>query len=219
MTTQQQIYDGKDWTRAGGKELQFYATDSEVEQWILNFLPEEFGPYRLVGSTLVKRERIYVQDPFDFALTDFNKARGEEISDFWILARSLTPEFNFKIGDPIGLTCSINGLILLQLGSVIQVQRGSAIEWRKDSSRIAITDKIINNNSDQIVYHSDYLTIYKHLAKRIKPLLKYSTILTFKDGSEEEDETLALMTEGVVAECQAGVKYLARPGRLLTKRR
>ena len=44
------IYDTDDWVRCarGGRLLQFFATDDELQNWFLTVLPETYRPYRLV---------------------------------------------------------------------------------------------------------------------------------------------------------------------------
>ena len=34
----------------GGHRLQFYATDVEIAEWLVDTLPDEFGPYDVVGQ-------------------------------------------------------------------------------------------------------------------------------------------------------------------------
>lgn len=53
------------WFRLGrGHEFEFYATDDEVQEWLLTILPAEFAPYRPAGADSIQAGRIYVEHPF-----------------------------------------------------------------------------------------------------------------------------------------------------------
>ena len=42
------------WDRVGGRVIQFFATDEEVDDVLKQYLPVKYGPYFLVGSEWVK---------------------------------------------------------------------------------------------------------------------------------------------------------------------
>ncbi len=59
------IEDVDSWFRLGrGHGFEFYATDNEVQEWLLTILPGEYAPYRLVRADSINDGRVYVERPF-----------------------------------------------------------------------------------------------------------------------------------------------------------
>jgi hypothetical protein len=212
MKAEAVIADVTKWDRVGGRELQFFATDAEVERWLTQELPEQYSPYHLVGSDLVEDGPIYVQRPFQCEFGEMLECRhgsGLERHNFWIWSELLTPSLPLRQGDPIVALCSYSGLVLLQHGFVHH--------GRRDVSRISMVDKVRHLETGEVLQHEGYFDIYKTLRKKIKKALCYATIWSFADGSERESDRGALWTEGTVQEYEAGVPFVARPGRRLEK--
>src|SRR5581483_7187128 len=60
---------------AGGRELQFFATDEDVQAWLLNDLPAAYAPYQLVGADIIREGTRDVHAPFQGALSEFLRCR------------------------------------------------------------------------------------------------------------------------------------------------
>src|SRR5437773_2036529 len=125
MSRSKPIHEPLSWARVGrGKELQFFATDDDVQNWLQKFLPAEFAPYYLVGSDLEKvAKRTFRQTPFRFHLSEFPTClcrADKQRFNFWLLSEQLTPDFKLRVGDPISNLCGSNGLVLLQHGLLLK---------------------------------------------------------------------------------------------------
>ena len=208
------IYGVDRWTRFGrGKELQFFATDAEVENWLITSLPAIYGPYQLIGCDLIKENGAFVEYPFRCDISCFRKCRQGKNNgpryEFWIHSEALTPGLSFEFGSRMCALCALNGLVLIQHGFL---HRG-----RKDASRIAVVDTIRDSETMEIKHHRDYDQVFRSLFKVIKKSLVYSSIQRFADGHEEEDTRIERMTIGAAQEYEAGVAMTKRPGRLLHK--
>ena len=84
-----------------GHGFEFYATDNEVQEWLLTILPAEYAPYRLVGADSIKEGRIYVEHPFSCKVGEFLQCRqavGELRTQFWLLSTVLTPVLPLQPG-------------------------------------------------------------------------------------------------------------------------
>jgi hypothetical protein len=205
------IYDVDQWCRVGrGKELQFFATDSEVQEWLLRCLPSANRPYSLVGEDLIPFDkRHYAPKPFRFELSEFPqcvyRSTGDTRFNFWIHSDRLTPGLRLDQRASPGAICSLNGLLLLQ--------HGSCLDGRRDASRIAIVDRVQHAITGETRHYYDYLVVFKHLRKIIRRALIYSSMQTFADGHIEEDTSLQLMTDGAVRSHHAGFRFTNEPGR------
>lgn len=219
MDAHEPIYDVNEWRRLGrGRDFQFFATDDEVQDWLLNCLPQEFGPYSLIGADLVKEGKIYVEQAFEFDISELKKAIYEQDEprwQYWIISKVLTPELNLVKGTNITRILSFNGLILLHHGSNIRHYGLDIKKLYRAASSIGIVDKVINDATGEVRHHEEYLCIFNSLKRLIKKSLCYSSIHTFKNGSKREDTKLQLMTEKAVEAYKAGLVFTNEPGRKL----
>jgi hypothetical protein len=210
------------WERVGrGRTLQFFATDEEVQGWLVHALPPEYAPYHLVGVDIVKEDRLYVEQPFMCeisALLQCMQGLEEPRYDFWIWSEILTSTLPLQGGAWLTKFFSFNGLINLQHGSMIRDYSDPSRRICRAASSIGLVDRVRNLDTGEERHHEGYLRIYKALHKTIKKALVYSSIIRFPDGHEEEDTHLR-MTEAAVHSCQAGFPFINAPGRLLTKTR
>lgn len=201
------IYSCSEWIRVGrGSELQFFALDDELDRWIAEGLPREFAPYCLLASDMVEVEHRRYEERLSLCetLSVAHSREGTERSNFWIASQHLSPDLPDSFRSP--RDCSINGLILVQ-----QWQTRGA----RDIGRIAVTPKIRQILSGNIVEHKEYVKIFRALAKRIKADLKYATIVG--EGNKAfEDRNLALMTAAAAEASTLGrVRFTRRPGRAI----
>jgi hypothetical protein len=217
------ISDVTSWARAGnGLELQFYATDSEVADWLQRFLPTEYAPYFLVGSDLVGSGRKnYAEVPFRFELADFPACAhptDRERPNFWLLSERITSGLSTATGDRVADTYWCNGLIELQHGWRLKVKHLRPEISYQQSSRIAILNRIQNLKTGDIrTNETAYMDIFRLLRRAIKRELVYCTVLNFPDGHKEEDCRTALMTEKAAQAYREGFPFLCAPGRAVTK--
>lgn len=210
------------WQRVGrGRSLQFFATDEEVQAWLNHALPEEFAPYVLVGVDKIKQSRFkYVDEPFQCDVSALSACMSGPVgrrSDFWICSKVLTPELLLRRGIWQQRLFSSNGLVDLAHGMMVKVRnpRDPAQPLEQYASAVGIVDKIQNLETGEVRQYEGYLRIYQALRKVIRKELVYSSVVRAADGTEAEDTSVALMTEGAVRAYAEGIPYINRPGRRL----
>ena len=211
-----QIYQPAEWSRAGrGRELQFFATDVEVQHW-LGHLPEQYAPYTVWGSRLVKRERQYERALFCCPLDEWARAvagvseEGPSPPDqFFLHAAAVMPGLptDDAAAQHANEWASLNGLVL--------VQHGSTRAGRKSASRVAVTDKIKNRMSGKVVSLGDRTVVFDALRTMVERELRFTSIQVFKDGHEEEDDSQLMTAEA--AELAATGHFVRRPGRQIDR--
>lgn len=212
MNPHEPIYDVNEWRRLGkGRVVEFFATDDEVQTWLIEGLPNEYHPYTLVGVDLVKVGRTYIENGFEFEVRELKKAmyKTDAVrSHFWIRSKVITPELDFLKQTRITWVLSYTGFVNLQHGAYIK-------NMGRPASSIGIVDKVINDATGEVRHHKEYLRIFNSLKRLIKKSLCYSSIHTFKNGSRREDTTLQLMTEKAVQAYEHGLIFTNEPGRKL----
>jgi hypothetical protein len=207
------VLDPEHWSRVGGREFQFFATDEEIRDWLLTALPENFAPYHLVGADVVAEGGRYVREPFRCELEQLPSyiRRSPPLRDmFDIWSEVLTPGLELRRGQRIEAVYSLNGLV--------GVQQGMMRRERRDVSRITVVAKVQHLATGKIVEHPGYPEVFESLRRAIKKAVCYTTIWIYPDGRELADDRLAPWTEGAVREYEAGVLFVARPGSRLEKR-
>jgi hypothetical protein len=210
------IYDVDNWHRVGrGRVLQFFATDDEIQEWLLSALPPEYGPYTLVGADLVQIEKKkYIQKGFEFGIDELKRAMYEQDEtrwEYWIRSKVITPQLDFSRHKMISWILSYSGLVGLHHGSYNKNKWVDGL----DASSIGIVDQVNNDKTGEKIQHKEYLNIFKKLNREIKNHLCYSSFWKYKDGSEREDFESRLMTEKAVRAYEEGMKFVNRPGRRL----
>jgi hypothetical protein len=98
------------WYRVGGHRLNFYATDAEIAEWLLEMLPATFGPYSVIGQEWHDGQWEPFEYPVDEIVTALEAHRGAV--NQWI--RSDTLSAHVPAGDD--KRHSFGGLTLVQLG-------------------------------------------------------------------------------------------------------
>jgi len=206
------LYSPVEWSRSGhGREIQFFATDCEVRQWF-DQLPEEYGPYCIWGTRLIREKHKHVRELFSNPLEDWLRALGGDLStnlnvptQFFLRSETLHPTLPIdeSVRDRANQWASVNGLVLVQH----RAQRGG----RRLASRIAVTDEIKKCSTGEKRSLASRAVVFDTLKNAIRRDLKYTTIQMFKDGHKEEDG-VQLMSEGAAKLARQG--YFARiPGR------
>ena len=106
------VLDVENWQRVGGpKGFQFYATDEEILQIFEAYLPNQYAPYSIVSSSMIPQGNTYVQDPFEFDMSQFLDYRRRGIWKFFIRSYALTPNLPVTQGMNVDWIYSYNGLV------------------------------------------------------------------------------------------------------------
>lgn len=193
-----ELYTPDQWDRHGlGRELQFFSTDNEMARY-LGDLPQQLGPYTILGARPVLVTGGYQQQRFAGPLHDWLKAmtEGEQgtPTDFWVRAAAIMPDIPAMVVE-VDKWCAVNGFIL--------VQHGAQRKNKRLVSRIAIVNKIIETATRKVVRMEPQQRLFEVLTSRIQRDLKYTTIHVFKDGHEEESH-LPLMTAAAASLALSG---------------
>lgn len=165
------FFRSSEWVRAGrGHELQFFALDEELDEWLADLSAAESG-LLLAGFDLVEseprqfRELLFVCP--SVRVTDcLVDPTGRRRNNLWIAAERLTPRT--ALGAATGQKdLAVNGLIL--------VQPGSTRKGLVDASRIAIVEKIENMRTGELHAHVEHMKLFNALARRIRANLVLKT--------------------------------------------
>jgi hypothetical protein len=217
------IQDHDRWMRVGkGRELQFFATDEEVQAWLVHALPPQYAPYHLVGADKVKQDRFFTEAPFEceiFSLINCMRGTEDVRYNFWIRSEVLTPKLPLTQGFGLTKLFSYNGLVLLQHGLMLRNLYEFGQPLKRAASRIAVVDKVRNLETGEGRHHQGYLEVYKALHRTISQALIYSSIVQDANGLEREDTRLQRMTQAAVHAYQAGFPFTNAPGRVLVGKR
>ena len=215
MDVEEPVYAVKEWRRLGrGRGLDFYATDDEVQRWLIEGLPAHSAPYTLVTIKTTGYRETYLEQGVEFGIEELKKAMYELDKvrwQYWIRSKMITPELELSPNRRLTWVLSFSGLVELQHGLY---NKNRWVEGR-DASSIGIVDRVINDATGAMIEHKGYLKIFNALRKRVKKDLCYSSFWKYKDGSELEEFKLRLMTEGAVRAYEEGMKFVNRPGRRL----
>lgn len=217
------IYDVDSWHRCGrGHRLQFYATDEEVRDWLVEGLPKGWEPYFVVGSDKIQsKNKQFTDHPFQCRLDDFPQCLYISEStrwNLWIVSEALSSRIEFRDGQAIDKICSFNGLISLQHAVSISPSFAKANESYRWESSIAIVDAVQNMNTGEIRRADEYLSIYHSLCTRARKDLVYSTLQRSKDGFIGRDNTFIRMTEGAATAYASGFPFYCAPGQRIMRR-
>jgi hypothetical protein len=220
------MFSPDDWVRATrGRDFQFVATDNEVQQWLEDFLPAEYAPYKLIGRIVERVEKKkYVRKWPVFEFAEFEQTvKTHRCHWFWIWSMLVSPEMTdvieLKEGDhepPFGAY----GLLSLDHASLHT--SGKTLE-----SHIGLVNKLANRFTGELITHESYEKVFRTLKRKIKQLLKYSTFHHGRDPVDKsgrrlvlgphEDRNLVLATEGAFREAVAGKEYWCVPANLLKR--
>jgi hypothetical protein len=160
-------YEG--WYRVGGSRFDFYATDEEIAEWLLETLPPEFAPYAVTGAEWSEEERRW--EPFEYPLAQVREAfKRHRDSNFWIRSDQLSPRLR---GDDKAVT--YGGLILVQLGSE---RKG-----RFEDASIAVVDRLRHEVTGEERRQPEYRRIFDRLRRSLRKRAVVNTMRTLPDGA------------------------------------
>lgn len=196
------VYSEQDWFKAGGRELQFFALDEEVDRWLAEGLPKEYWPYELLTFDLVQVERRkYRERRMRCEDLSVSRYRQEGRDSLWLISRRLSPR----------LLASVNTSAECSLSGLISIQPGVGLRSGLQSSRISIVSRVWHKTTGEISEHGDYLKIFRTLSRRIKKDLTHATVL----GEGEKAIVLrnpAMTTAAREAALAGRVQFQYRPG-------
>jgi hypothetical protein len=188
-------YEG--WYRVGGSRLDFYATDDEIAEWLLEMLPSEFAPYAVIGDEWVEEERRW--QPFEYSLAQLRKAfarhRG---ANFWIRSDQLSPRL--RGDDHVGVV--YGGLILVQLGS----QREDGLI---EDASISVVDRLRHEVTGEEQRQPEYRRIFDRLRRSLRKRLVVTTMRTRPDGGV--DPSSPMTPRAAEAHNRGDVRFAAEP--------
>jgi hypothetical protein len=205
-----------DWFRTGrGHRFDFFATNEDVQEWLLIALQPAYAPFTLAGYHTV---------PFECQITEFMQCRADRDGtirwNFWICSKMLTPELPLQPDIRLDKLCSLSGLVGLQHGFMRRVRnpRDPAITRYQAASSISVVAEVYNQQTGAVRSYPEYKKIFETLRRRIRRSLVYTTITRFADGSEREDPLLR-MTQAAKDLYDQGHPFVNRPGRFIGQKR
>lgn len=161
------------WYRVGGHRLNFYATDAEIAEWLLEMLPATFGPYSVIGKAWHEGQWEPFEYPVDEIVTALEAHRGAV--NQWIRSDTLSPDV--PAGDDT--RHSFGGLILVQLGR----ERNGCL----DAASIAVVDRLRHEVSGEERRQTEYMRIFERLRRSMRKRLVVATARTLPNGTVSED--------------------------------
>ena len=158
--------DIDNWGRVGhGRIFDFFATWEEMQGWLLTELPDEYGPYQLVGLDRVKRKGpSYLTVVYRYGISELKKAliqvpRGSVQSHrrfIRIWAKGLTPEAPSHNELKMESFFAFNGMIAIDSGG-----SGCACVG------IQYTPIVMNDETGEKVTHKEYEDIFNRDRKSV----------------------------------------------------
>jgi hypothetical protein len=198
--------NAKQWHRCGGgHRLSLFATPEEIQGWVLAFLPGNFAPYSILGEHRISEGRKFIRwSPVEMT-TDSLAAELRSppliARNFWIRSHTLTPRRDVFTQGDFSANCSLNGLVLIQ-------RHGIDSCGNRGGGSIGIVDRVSHAATGKIIKHSQYLSIFNLLKKRIRPSLLYDFEV---EGPGGRSMYKSVMTQGVVDEINSGIAYGGQP--------
>ena len=146
------------WVRQSrGRTFDFDLQDSEVQDLLMQCLPTEFAPYTLIGSYLEKVGKLYERRFLEAKLDQYLELRKKDISDFFVKSEQLTGQFDYSDKEGLFALLPTNGLIIIML-DVMPIS----------PDYVGIINRIINEETGEIVTHVEYEQIFKVLKKAFR---------------------------------------------------
>lgn len=192
------------WDRVGGRNIQFYAIDEEVDIVLTHHLPAKYAPYFLIGSEGIKKDNgEYVWKPYSHPVTDFIDLRKRGYWYFFIQSVILTPD--------LLLPTENNGYGVMSFNGLINLQHGSIRNGRWDDSSFATVDRVVNKVTQELVEHKEYLAIYNALKRGFKKILYYPTISTDLLGRQYKQKNIMMSKAFAEKYLKGEIKASAAP--------
>ncbi len=189
-------YDIDYWHRYGrGRSFSFFITDSEMKDILLSSLLPQYEPYSLIYIHQKKIGNIFKQFYEEKTIDKFLECREGNIVNYYIRSQLLTDIQCLSNIDRKFIYLSTNGLLILHHGFIDHTNG-----WME--STISIVNKIINNNTNELIIHTEYEKIFNKLIRNIKKKLCYKSKWENGDGIIVDQKIL--MSEEFVTKCKSG---------------
>jgi hypothetical protein len=190
------------WSRVGGHGLQFYATDEEIADWLLEMLPPSFAPYSILGQEFRSDRWETFEHPVEDVLESFKQHQTE---NHWLRSSVLSPDLRTDdLKRP-------EDVVRLSFGGLILIQPGREREGRRWESRISIVDRIRHVTTGRELRHTEYLRIFERLRRSMRKRLVVETAYTSPDGDVGEDWPMT--ARAADAHARGDVSFAAEPVR------
>jgi len=160
------VSDFTGWHRVGGHSFQFYATDDEVAEWLLETLPAEFAPY-IVFREDPKPPRLVVHE---WDIADIRRSFTEDRdARHWIKSAVLSRDLNASdIFVP-------SDLGKLSFGGLISVRLGSDWKGRRETTDMGLIDRIRHDRTSAEQRQPEYREIFERLRRTMGKRLVVDT--------------------------------------------
>jgi hypothetical protein len=154
------------WYRVGGKGLQFYATDEEIEEWLREMLPPDLGPYTFLVQEWKTDAWVTYEHPIERIRESFARSRS---TNHWIKSTVLSPGLS-----PDAIR-GYDGLRKLSFSGLIRVLPGGDRDGRLSDAYIGIVDRIRHEATRKERRQPAYLRIFERLRRSMRRRLVVQT--------------------------------------------
>jgi len=186
----------EEWYRVGGSRTDFYATDDEIADWLLESLPSELAPYAIVGREWVEEERLW--RAFEYPLSQIREAFAHKREcNLWIRSDQLSPRVSGEDETPL----VHGGLILVQLGT----ERSGVVE----EASIAVVDRLRHEVTGAERRQPEYRRIFDRLRRSLRKRLVVTTVRTRPDGGV--DPSSPMTPRAAESHVRGEVRFAAEP--------
>ncbi len=143
------------WVRQSrGRTFDFDLQDGEVQDLLMQCLPTEFGPYTLIGTYLEKVGKLYERRFLETKIDQYLELRKKKIWQIFVKSEKITGQIDYSSKDDLNALLPTNGLTIIQ------------VDLPRESPGFAgIINRIINEETGEIVTHVEYEQIFKAMKK------------------------------------------------------
>ena len=178
------------WYRIGSHRYEFFATNDEIQQFLLKELPDKFAPYSLV-TTSGKVVREVMLDQLQQLIADRHL-------NIFLRSHQLTPDldkamkqFRRQRPDDYQFQLGFAGLILVQPGALAP-----------GSFDFSLVDKLCHEPSGKIIKQDAYRPLFNAMKRLIRKKLVVWAVYDY--GSVKQEYKKPMLTEGFAAAIRAG---------------
>jgi hypothetical protein len=188
------------WHRVGGRQLQFYATNDEIAEWLSETLPPSLGPYTVLGQEWEQGR----WQAFEHPLDDVLEAFALHAAGHWVRSSVLSPALSAAdLRQPEDIKrLSYRGLIQVHVGR-------EGADGRLSEASIGIVDRIRHETTGRERRRPGYLRIFERLRRSMRKRLVVETVYTFPDGTVTEHWPMT--ARAAEAHARGDVQFDARP--------
>jgi len=158
-------FDG--WYRAGrGRSMQFYATDEEVAEWLVETLPVQHAPYVILREEWSHPRMVVHSYALDDVAASFAADRSAR---HWIKSEVLSPEL-----EPRDVRRT-DDLSKLSFSGLIAIRVTDEFSGRMEPASMAMTDRIRHEATGEERRQPEYLRIFERLRRSMRKRLVVET--------------------------------------------